>query len=137
MTLKIKNIFYFALIISLLQGCSGIRHSYKSKLEQTHAGSVLRVNKGDTTEILAIGNGFPGWWGFYPGLTTSEPNVASITCEKTRSLIPFREPGIIFGGKVCNLVAHKAGTTSLLFGNALNKANDNYTKEFDIIVIDN
>src|SRR5690554_2050202 len=117
----LKTILCFVVIAIVLQGCSGVRYSYKPKLEVTPEGSVLRLKEGESTEILAIGDGFPGWWGFYPGAMTSEPSVASVSCQRSRSAIPFREPGLLFGGEVCKLTAHKEGETALMLVNALNK----------------
>lgn len=67
--------------------------------------------------MLAVGTGFPGWWGYYPGIISSDEDVASIVCEQGRSLIPFREPGIVFGGERCYLKAKEIGVAWLLTGN--------------------
>jgi len=76
---------------------------------------VLKV--GERLEVLAVGNGFPGWWGYYPGIISSNPSIASIDCEPGRSLIPFREPGIVFGGERCYLETKRAGIAQLITGN--------------------
>ncbi|MCK4839636.1 MAG: hypothetical protein KAS94_12615 [Desulfobulbaceae bacterium] len=76
---------------------------------------MLKV--GEKREVLAVGNGFPGWWGYYPGIISSDRSVASIDCETGRSLIPFREPGIVFGGERCYLKAKKVGVAWLFTGN--------------------
>ena len=134
MKTKIKNILYFALIISFIQGCAGTRYSYTSLLEKSDEGSVLSIKKGATAEILAVGDGFPGSWGYYPWVISSSQNVASIDCKEARSYIPFREPGVILGGVVCNLIAHEEGKTILFFGNRYNLSNDNYEEKVNVIV---
>ena len=104
-------------IIFLLQGCSGTRYSYKKLVEESNHNSAIFISVGESKEILAVGNGFPGWWGHYPSVTSTLPTVASVKCNATRSFIPFREPGIIFGGEVCYLTANQHGESFLLFGN--------------------
>ena len=122
------------MIVSLLQGCSGTRNNYTSLLEKSNEGSVLRVTKGETIELLAVGDGFPGNWGYYPWVVTSTQNVASVDCKRARSLIPFREPGIIFGGTICNLIAHEKGKIILFFGNRYNLTKDQYKEKVDVII---
>jgi len=137
MKFKIQKIIYFALIGSLLQGCSGTRNNYTSLLKKSNEGSVLRVTKGETTELLAVGDGFPGSWGYYPWVIASTQKVASVNCKRARSLIPFREPGIIFGGTVCNLIANEKGKMTLFFGNKYNLTKNNYEEKVDVIVNEN
>jgi len=83
------------------------------------------IKLGEKCEVLAVGDGFPGWWGYYPGVISSDRRIASIDCEPGRSLIPFREPGIVFGGERCYLKAKKVGITWLFTGNK-------YTLQHDI-----
>lgn len=101
----------------LLQGCAGVRNSYESLLDKDSDTPLIVLNVGDQREVLAIGNGFPGRWGYYPAIASHDPEVASVTCKTARSIIPFREPGIVFGGERCDIQAHKAGVTWLLPGN--------------------
>ncbi len=124
-------------VVVVLQGCSGLRYSYEANLEQTPAGGVLHLKQGESTEVLAIGNGFPGWWGYYPALKVLEPSIARIDCKATRSAIPFREPGIVFGGKICELTAQEAGRTTVLLGNTFSSSMDGYTKQFELVVTEN
>ena len=115
-----RNLCIAALLVFLvfLQGCAGVRNSYESLLEQDADGQLIVLQVGEKREVLAVGNGFPGWWGYYPGIASHDPGVASITCKMGRSFIPFREPGIVFGGERCYLQAHKAGVTWVLTGNS-------------------
>ena len=100
-----------------LSGCTGLRNSYKSLLDPDSDNPVIVLKVGEKREVLAIGNGFPGWWGYYPGIMSSDRSVASVDCEPGRSLIPFREPGIVFGGERCYLKAKKVGVAWLFTGN--------------------
>ncbi|WP_323750415.1 hypothetical protein [Marinobacter sp.] len=124
------------LVFCLLQGCAGTRNSYTSLIEENNDASVLRLNKGDTVELLAIGNGFPGWWGYYPGVISSEPEIASVDCENARSLLPFREPGVLFGGEICNLTAHEKGKTTLYFGNQYVLTVNSYDEKYEVIIVE-
>ncbi|MFV8569586.1 hypothetical protein ACNQ6O_00115 [Marinobacter sp. SBS5] len=131
-----NKIAYLLLVSCLLQGCAGTRYSYTSLIEENNNTSVLRLKKGDTAELLAIGNGFPGWWGYYPGVISSEPEIASVDCENARSAIPFREPGVLFGGETCNLTAHEKGKATLYFGNKYALAVDSYDEKYDVIIVE-
>lgn len=110
-----------------LQGCAGVRNSYESLLEADVVASsdepflepgadmrLIILGVGEKREVLAISNGFPGWWGYYPAIASFDPEVASVVCEKGRSLIPFRKPGIVFGGERCYIQTHKIGSTLLV-----------------------
>jgi len=115
-----QRIFYIIAMLTLLfmlQGCAGVRNSYESLLEKKADEPLIVLAVGDTYEVLAVGDGFPGWWGYYPSIAAHDPAVASIVCKKGRGVIPFREPGIIFGGERCYLQAHKTGVTWILPGN--------------------
>tara|TARA_Y100000815_G_C13218889_1_gene453532 strand:- start:327 stop:725 length:399 start_codon:yes stop_codon:yes gene_type:complete len=125
------------ILLLLLQGCAGTRHSYSSMVEEENNVAVLRVQKGDVVELLAIGNGFPGWWGYFPGVISSAPDIASIDCKQARSAVPFREPGVVFGGVVCSLTAHKTGKTTLYFGNEFTLSQSNHDEKIEAIVVDN
>lgn len=107
------------LLLALLfvQGCAGVRNSYESLLDEGSAKPQITLKVGEKREVLAVGNGFPGWWGYFPAIASHDSAVASITCERGRSLIPFREPGMIFGGERCYLETRKAGVAWLLPGN--------------------
>lgn len=115
----LKHIPLLTLLLALLfvQGCAGVRNSYQSLLEPESTPPQITLKAGEKREALAIGTGLPGWWGYYPGIASHNPAVADITCEKGRSLIPFREPGIIFGGERCFIEARKVGMAWLLTGN--------------------
>lgn len=109
----------FPLLLTLLfvQGCAGVRNSYESLLDEGSAKTWITLKVGEKREALAVGNGFPGWWGYFPAIASHNPDVADIFCEEGRSLIPFREPGIIFGGTRCFIETRKAGVAWLLTGN--------------------
>lgn len=109
----------FPLLLSLLfvQGCAGVRNSYESLLDPGSARPLITLKVGEKREVLAVGTGLPGWWGYYPAIASHDPEVAGIFCEDGRSLIPFREPGIIFGGERCFVETRKAGVAWLLTGN--------------------
>jgi hypothetical protein len=102
--------------LSLL-ACTGLRNSYESLLAPDSERPLIVLKIGESREVLAVGTGFPGWWGYYPGIISSDEDVASIVCEQGRSLIPFREPGIVFGGERCYLKAKEIGVAWLLTGN--------------------
>jgi len=108
-----------------LSACNGSRKSYESLLEPDSDNPVAVLKVGEKREVLAVGDGFPGWWGYYPGILSSDRRIASVDCEPGRSLIPFREPGIVFGGERCYLKAKKVGVTWLFTGNK-------YTLQYDI-----
>lgn len=124
----------WVLLWVLLQGCAGTRHSYQSQLEASAGLSILRMATGERREALAIGDGFPGWWGYYPSLISLSPEVVSVQCQATRSWIPFREPGLIFGGQICYLQAHQPGTSILLFGNRHHLSEDTYQERVAVLV---
>ena len=116
-----RTVFFLGLIAALLlQGCAGTRHSYHSLLDKTTDFPTIYISVGETKEVLAIGDGWPGWWGWYPAIRTVSPDIASVDCEQKRGLIPFREPGVVFGGAVCFLTAHKPGETMARYGNKYN-----------------
>lgn len=122
-------------LIIMIQGCAGTRDSYTSALKETDPPNTLYIKKGQKVELLAIGNGFPGWWGYYPGVESSNTAIASIECIKKRSFIPFREPGILFGGEVCYLIGHHPGETTLFFGNKNSLlTEDNYEKSIEAVI---
>ncbi|MFL0804049.1 MAG: hypothetical protein K6L81_10030 [Agarilytica sp.] len=131
-----KRITYLFLTFLFLQGCAGTRYSYKNQLDIENDLPVLRLKTGETTEILAAGDGFPGRWGYFPWVISSSADVASIDCIKSRSTVPFREPGIVFGGLVCTLIAHKPGHTTLYLGNKLHLTTENYSDKIDVIIIE-
>ena len=103
--------------VLLVSGCSGTRHSYESLLDSDSEKPVVVLTPGEKKEILAVGHGFPGYWGWYPAIVSHDPSVVSIECESGRSIIPFREPGMIFGGETCYIKARQTGITWLLKGN--------------------
>jgi hypothetical protein len=113
--MTIRHICCLILAGALLQGCAGQRESYKKLMDKDQR--IIRLAIGDREEALAIGNGFPGWWGYYPQIVSRDPSIASIECVSGRSAIPFRKPGVILGGERCYITAHKAGETWLLRGN--------------------
>tara|TARA_R110002167_G_scaffold54498_3_gene155314 strand:+ start:505 stop:912 length:408 start_codon:yes stop_codon:yes gene_type:complete len=131
------NLLGIILVTYLLQGCAGARYSYLTELEKTTDGQVLNVNTGQTLELLAVGNGFPGYWGYYPWVISSSTNIASIDCKAARSIVPFREPGVLFGGMVCHLIAHKQGEAILYFGNRFNVNAEHYEVKVDVVVNEN
>jgi len=114
-----NSLFPLFLMLLFVQGCAGVRKSYESLLDPDSAKPLITLKVGEKREALAVGNGFPGWWGYYPGIASHDPIIADITCEDGRSLIPFREPGIIFGGERCYVETRKAGIAWLLIGNKL------------------
>lgn len=124
MFLQRNTLFLLLMSTLLLSGCAGTRESYHSLLDETTSPATIYMAVGETKEVLAIGNGFHGWWGYYPALLTQSADIASVDCEEKRSLVPFREPGIIFGGSVCYLTAHQAGETLAQFGNQFNLAKE-------------
>ncbi|MEG3766699.1 hypothetical protein [Alteromonas sp. 14N.309.X.WAT.G.H12] len=124
------------LLLLFLPGCAGTRESYKDQLKLENGKSVLQLKKGESTEILAVGNGFPGWWGYFPGVITTQENIASIECKEKRGLIPFREPGVVFGGTVCNLIAHEPGITMLYLGNQFTLTPEHYQQKIEVQIIE-
>jgi len=120
MIFKKKHLLLILITALLIGGCSGVRHSYESLLDKSTSPPTIYMSVGEKKEVLAMGGGFPGWWGFYPAMLTLSPSIASVDCKQTRSFIPFREPGVIFGGTVCYLTAHKAGETLAQYGNKYN-----------------
>ncbi len=111
------NIIVLASVSVLLQACAGSRASYESLIETKNDTAAIYLSVGETKEVLSISNGFPGWWGIYPGVTSVSPEIASVSCKKKRSAIPFRSPGVIIGGEVCYLTANSLGETWLIHGN--------------------
>lgn len=110
------------LVISvLLQACAGSRASYESLIQTKNDTTAIYLSLGETKEILAVSNGFPGWWGFYPGVSSISPQIASIACKEERSLIPFRSPGVIFGGEVCYITANSLGETWVFPDNKMSR----------------
>jgi len=132
-----KHITYLLLISFLLQGCAGARYSYTSLIDKSDDISILHAQTGDIIELLAVGNGFPGRWGYHPWVISSLPEIASVNCKKARSIIPFREPGVVFGGITCNLTAHVKGKTTLYFGNKYNLTENNYEEKVEAFVVEN
>lgn len=114
-------VMIFKLIVvfsaATLAGCAGVRPSYISLIEHTADGPAISMKLAQSREVLAISNGFPGWWGIYPTVVSASPEVASVTCSFARSWIPFRAPGVLIGGEVCQLNANRVGETWLLYGN--------------------
>ena len=131
-----KNLTCLLLISFLIQGCSGTRYSYRSLVDMNQDTSSIQLQKGDVIELFADGNGFPGSWGYEFWAISSSPEIASVNCKDTRSVIPFREPGIVFGGKVCSLNAHKKGKITLYFGNKYYLNKDNYQEKYLVVVVD-
>lgn len=72
---------------------------------------TIHLTVGEVTEVLARGDGFPGHWGYVLTIVSLSPEIASVSCIEKRSFIPFREPGVLFGGEVCYLTAKKPGET--------------------------
>lgn len=104
------------LLAMMLSGCAGVRYSYESALDKRYSKPVMELKVGEEKEVLCVGGGFPGWWGIYPGIVSADAEVASIFCKYGRGLIPFREPGVLFGGTTCHVKAHKVGAVWLLQG---------------------
>jgi len=100
-----------------LLGCNGSRNSYEFLLDSGSDKSIIVLKVGEEHEVLVVGDGFPGWWGYYPAIGSSDRDIASIDCEAGRSFIPFREPGIVFGGERCYLKAKTVGVAWLFIGN--------------------
>lgn len=125
--IRVKSLLVLLCSVSALSlsGCTGSRNSYESLLDPNSVKPVIVLKVGEKREVLAVGNGFPGWWGYFPGIMSHDRSVASVDCEQERSLIPFREPGIVFGGERCYLEAKKAGAAWLFTGNK-------YTIKYDI-----
>ena len=94
----------------LLQACAGSKASYESLVETKNDISAIYLVMGETKEILAISNGFPGWWGFYPGVASVSPEVASVNCQEKGSAISAN-------GEVCYLTANNPGESWLIYGN--------------------
>jgi len=117
MFIQRSALFLVFMITLLAGGCAGTRESYQSLLDDSTSSPTIYMSVGETKEVLAIGDGFPGWWGYYPAMLTQSVDIASVDCKKKHSLVPFREPGIIFGGSVCYLTAHKPGETLAIYGN--------------------
>ena len=129
-----KNITLLCLFSLLLQGCSGIRYSYKNVLTESGNKEVIHIKSGEEVELFAESKGFPGSWGYIPHVISSTPAIASITCKEARSIIPFREPGILFGGTVCHMKAHQVGSTTLYFGNLFNVSPELYHTKVEVKV---
>lgn len=104
-----KYIGFLLLAAALLQGCAGQRESFETLMDEGER--AIRLEQGDRKEVLAIGNGFPGWWGYYPAIVSGDPSIASIDCVASRSAIPFRQPGLIIGGERCYISADTPGET--------------------------
>ena len=117
MFIQRSALFLVFMITLLVGGCAGTRESYQSLLDDTTSSPTIYMSVGETKEVLTIGDGFPGWWGYYPALLIQSPDIASVYCRQEHSLVSFREPGVIFGGSVCYLTAHKAGETLAIYGN--------------------
>lgn len=117
MVFKSNSLFLVLMITLLLGGCAGTRESYHSLLDETTSPPTIYMSVGEIKEVLAIGNGYPGWWGWYPAMLTQSADIASVDCKQKRGFIPFREPGVVFGGAVCYLTAHKIGETLAQYGN--------------------
>lgn len=122
------NIAVMLALLLFLQGCAGVRNSYESLFDSDADKPLIVLEVGEKREVLAISNGFPGWWGYYPAIASFDPEVASVVCEKGRSLIPFRKPGIVFGGERCYIQTHKIGSTILV---PINQYLLRYSKETD------
>jgi hypothetical protein len=114
--------YYRGLVVlatTLMGGCAGVTTSYESLLIQdddTNTSAVY-LTLGDTEQALAVSNGFPGWWGYYPSIMSLSPEIVGVECDQERSHIPFRDPGVIFGGTVCYLTAKGVGEGWILYGN--------------------
>ena len=129
---NIRAMILVSIAVSFLQGCAGVRNSYVTQLDASSDDPLLRVEKGEVVEVLSVGNGFPGWWGYYPGVKTSAPNVASVECKPSRSMTPFREPGVVFGGEVCHMLANEVGEATLFFGNKFNLSAENHEERVSV-----
>lgn len=115
--IKASKITSIILMLSILSACAGVRLSYQSALNADQ--NALNVCIAEEVEVLAVGNGFPGWWGIYPTVVSNDPSVAKIQCLAARSAVPFREPGVVFGGTVCTVRGEQSGRTHLIFQNSL------------------
>lgn len=131
---KTKNRIFALLAAILLQACAGVRYSYQSALDTSADSQQLRLEVGDSIELLAIGHGFPGYWGYYPWVISGAPEIATVVCTNARSLIPFREPGLIFGGKRCYLLAKKPGQLMLFFGNRSTVSPEKHQRSANVVV---
>lgn len=122
--------------MALLPACAGQRQSYE-KLMDTDS-RVIHLQQGDREEVLAIGNGFPGWWGYYPQIVSNNPSIARIDCQAGRSVIPFRYPGILFGGERCYISALSVGNTWIIqtnkFGDFQTESNEQISDQYKIRV---
>lgn len=130
-----KQNLFIAIVLAFFlfpQGCAGVRNSYESLLEIGVVERLIILEVGEKREVLAIGNGFPGGWGYYPAIASFDPDVASVVCEKGRSFIPFREPGIIFGGERCYIQTHKVGSTLLVPINQFSLRHSNETDSYEL-----
>lgn len=125
-----QYIGFLLLAAALLQGCAGQRESFEKLMDEGER--VIRLEQGDRKEVLAIGNGFPGWWGYYPAIVSSDPSIASIDCVASRSAIPFRKPGLIVGGERCYISANALGETWIVQTNKFS----NYQQETENLVTD-
>lgn len=110
--MRFQFICLMASVVALSQGCAGQRESYKKLMDQDLR--VIRLTLDSREEVLAIGNGFPGWWGYYPEVVSGDSRIASIDCVASRSAIPFRKPGMVFGGERCFLTANAPGETWII-----------------------
>jgi len=106
-----------SIVVMSLLGCNGSRNSYESLLDSGSDKFIIVLKVGEEHEVLAVGDGFPGWWGYYPAIGSSDRGIATVDCEAGRSFIPFREPGIVFGGERCYLKAKTVGVAWLFIGN--------------------
>lgn len=114
--IKATKVTSIVLMFTLLSACAGVRLSYQSELNTDQ--NALNVCVNEEVEVLAVGNGFPGWWGIYPTVVSNNPSIAEIQCQAARSAVPFREPGVVFGGTVCSVRGEQSGRTQLVFQNA-------------------
>lgn len=135
MNAKFLAVLFVAAASVLLQGCAGTRYTYLSHLETVDDdGAAMSMVQGDSQEVLAVADGFPGWWGYYPGVMSTNTDVVSVQCERKRSPIPFRKPGLIFGGTVCTVTAEQAGEADLLFGNDMAMSESQYDDRLTVTV---
>jgi len=100
------------LLLSLFTGCAGIRLSYQDLIDSE---GVISLCLDESAEVLSVGGGFPGWWGMYPSAHSTDEQVFNVSCQHERSAVPFREPGVVFGGQVCRINANNLGFGSLRF----------------------